>query len=68
MNHDHALNAAAFDLWMDDYIKDPDAFQEMTDSIRSHLAERDAGSTPSYGSVCAAALDQYREKAAQEAS
>lgn len=57
--------AAAFKLWMDEYINDPKAFEDTTASVLQHLKERNDGAEPSYGESCAATLEAYVAKCAE---
>ncbi|MBA5069793.1 hypothetical protein ACSEN8_03480 [Pseudomonas aeruginosa] len=52
----------AFNAWMDDYTKNPDAFQSQERLAMHHLNEKLAGEVPSYGQVCSALLMQYAKK------
>lgn len=54
--------AAAFNMWMDDYSNNPQAYEDSHDSAVRHLKEKLNGEEPSYGAVCAEVLIKYLEK------
>lgn len=54
--------AAAFNMWMDDYMNDPQAYEDSHDSAVRHLKEKLNGEDPSYGAVCAEVLVNYLNK------
>lgn len=54
--------AAAFNMWMNDYMSDPQAYEDSHDSAVRHLKENLNGEEPSYGAVCAEVLIKYLEK------
>lgn len=54
--------AAAFNMWMDDYMNNPQAYEDSHDSAVRHLKEKLNGEEPSYGSVCQEILIKYLEK------
>lgn len=54
--------AAAFNMWMDDYMNNPQAYEDSHDSAVRHLKEKLNGEEPSYGAVCAEVLVGYLEK------
>lgn len=54
--------AAAFNAWMDDYMNDPQAYEDSHDSAVRHLKEKLNGEEPSYGAVCQEVLIKYLEK------
>ena len=54
--------AAAFNLWMDEYINDPEAFESTTKGVLSHLAEKAAGQPLSYGERCEVTLEAFIAK------
>lgn len=58
-NHNYA---AAFNMWMDDYMNNPQAYEDSHDSAVRHLKEKLNGEDPSYGSVCQEILIKYLEK------
>ena len=53
---------AAFNMWMDDYMNDPQAYEDSHDSAVRHLKEKLNGEDPSYGAVCAEVLVNYLNK------
>lgn len=54
--------AAAFNAWMDDYVNNPQAYENSHDSAVRHLKEKLNGEEPSYGEVCAEVLVNYLNK------
>lgn len=54
--------AAAFNKWMQDFMSDPQAYEDSHDSAVRHLKEKLNGEEPSYGAVCAEVLIKYLEK------
>lgn len=56
------IMSQAFNAWMDDYTKDPDAFQSMERAAMQHLNEKLDGEVPSYGQACSALLAEYAKK------
>lgn len=54
--------AAAFNMWMQDYMSDPQAYEDSHDSAVRHLKEKLSGEEPSYGAVCAEVLVNYLNK------
>jgi len=54
--------AAAFNAWMNDYISDPQAYENSHDSAVRHLKEKLNGEEPSYGEICAEVLVNYLNK------
>lgn len=54
--------AAAFNMWMSDYMNNPQAYEDSHDSAVRHLKEKLNGEEPSYGAVCADMLVGYLEK------
>lgn len=55
--------AAAFNMWMSDYMNNPQAYEDSHDSAVRHLKEKLNGEEPSYGAVCQEVLIKYLEKA-----
>lgn len=51
--------SAAFNRWMDDYTKNPEAFEATHKSAMRHLNEKLEGKQPSYRDECAAILAEY---------
>ncbi len=51
--------AAAFNKWMDDYTKNPEAYEAATTSALRHLNEKLAGTEPTYGQEAAAIFEAY---------
>lgn len=58
--------AAAFNMWMDEYVNDPQAFETSYDSAMRHVSEKLGGHTPSYGEVAAEQFKVYLEKVRSE--
>ena len=54
--------AAAFNAWMDDYVNNPQVYENSHDSAVRHLKEKLNGEEPSYGEVCAEVLVNYLNK------
>jgi hypothetical protein len=54
--------AAAFNTWMDDYVNNPQAYENSHESAVRHLKEKLNGEEPSYGEVCAEVLVNYINK------
>ena len=51
--------AAAFNRWMDDYTKNPEAYESTRITAMRHLNEKLEGQAPSYGEDCAAVFFEY---------
>jgi len=51
--------AAAFNMWMDQYVNDPQSFETSYDSAMRHVSEKLGGNEPSYGEVAAEQFKQY---------
>lgn len=51
--------AAAFNAWMDDFVNNPEQFQNATKEALDHMRERLEGKPPSYGDTAAAAFESY---------
>jgi hypothetical protein len=51
------VTALAFNEWMRRYIEEPERFEREIVEVRRFLIEDDSGEPPSYGSECAAYLD-----------
>lgn len=51
--------AAAFNRWMDDYTKNPDAFEGTQASALEFLRDKLDGREPTYGERCAAIFQEY---------
>ncbi|NWB92321.1 hypothetical protein [Pseudomonas agarici] len=51
--------AAAFNRWMDDYTKNPEAYEATRILAMRHLNEKLDGLEPSYGASCAAVFFEY---------
>lgn len=49
-------------MWMDDYMNNPQAYEDSHDSAVRHLKEKLNGEEPSYGAVCAEVLVKYLNK------
>lgn len=54
--------AAAFNMWMSDFMSDPQAYEDSHASAVRHLKEKLNGEEPSYGAVCQEILIKYLEK------
>jgi len=54
--------AAAFNMWMDTYINDPQSFETSYDTAMRHVSEKLGGNEPSYGEVAAEQFKQYLEQ------
>lgn len=54
--------AAAFNMWQNDYVADPQAYEDSQTVAVRHLTEKLNGEEPSYGAVCAEVLIKYLEK------
>lgn len=54
--------ASAFNAWMDDFTKNPEAFTETHILAMKHLNEKLDGREPTYGEVSAALLQEYAAK------
>lgn len=52
-------SAAAFNLWMDDFTNNPDAFANTTVNALRHLRERSDGREPTYGEEAATTYAAY---------
>ena len=62
LNVETVQHAAAFNAWTNDYISDPQAYDNSHDSAVRHLKEKLNGEEPSYGEVCAEVLVNYLNK------
>ena len=49
-------------MWMNDYLNDPQAYENSHDTAVRHLKEKLNGEEPSYGAVCAEVLVNYLNK------
>lgn len=57
---DLTLNfAAAFNMWLDQYVNDPQSFESSYDTAMRHVSEKLGGNEPSYGQVAAEQFKQY---------
>lgn len=54
--------AAAFNMWMDCYVNDPQSFETSYDSAMRHVSEKLGGQEPGYGEVAAEQFKAYLEK------
>lgn len=54
--------AAAFNMWQNDYIADPQAYEDSQTVAIRHLTEKLNGEEPSYGQIAAQMLIEYLEK------
>lgn len=59
-------SARAFNLWMDDFTNNPEAFCSTTSSALQHMREKLEGKEPTYGDVCAAQYAAYLERVEKE--
>lgn len=57
--------AAAFNMWMQDYSNNPQAYEDSHDSAVRHLKEKLNGEEPSYGMVASQILQHYLEEIKQ---
>lgn len=57
--------AEAFNMWMDDYMNNPQAYEDSHDSAVRHLKEKLSGEEPSYGMVASQILQHYLEEIKQ---
>ena len=53
---------AAFNAWQDDYIKNPQAYEDSHTTALKHVTEKLNGQEPSYGQVAARMFQQYLEQ------
>lgn len=56
------IYAAAFNMWQDDYLNNPQAYESAYDTALNHLKEKLEGKEPTYGNICAKMLQEYLEK------
>jgi hypothetical protein len=54
--------AAAFNMWQDDFINNPQAYEDSQTVAIRHLTEKLNGEEPSYGQVASEMLIEYLEK------
>lgn len=54
--------AAAFNMWQDDFINNPQAYEDSQTVAIRHLTEKLNGEEPSYGQIAAEMLIEYLEK------
>jgi len=54
--------AAAFNMWQDDFINNPQAYEDSQTVAIRHLTEKLNGEEPSYGQIAAQMLIEYLEK------
>lgn len=54
--------AAAFNMWQDDFINNPQAYEDSQTVAIRHLTEKLNGEEPSYGQVAAQMLIEYLNK------
>lgn len=52
-----------FNLWMDEFIKNPESFRKMEQVTREFLNEKNAGRMPTYGERCVEMLKRYAAQA-----
>lgn len=55
--------ADAFNLWMDEYTNNPEAFDKTEAMAIAHLKEKLNGKPITYGQRCAEILSMYMERA-----
>lgn len=65
---EHEKSAAAFNLWMDEYVNHPDRFQSTTASALQHLREKLDGRAPTYGESTAVTYAEYLKRVESEAA
>lgn len=54
--------AKAFNMWMDDYTNNPEAYEQIHTVAIRHLKEKLDGEVPSYGEEMAEIFQGYLEK------
>jgi len=54
--------AAAFNAWQDEFMRDPQAFEDSHTTAIRHLTEKLNGEEPSYGAVCSVLFQEYLNK------
>jgi len=54
--------AAAFNMWMDEYVNDLQSFEDSYSTALNHVSEKLLGEEPSYGAVAAEQFKAYLEK------
>lgn len=54
--------AAAFNMWQDDFVNNPQAFEDSHTTAIRHLTEKLNGEEPSYGMVCSVLFQEYLNK------
>lgn len=54
--------AAAFNMWLDDYSNNPQAYEDSHSTAIRHLTEKLNGEELSYGMICEQMLIEYLEK------
>lgn len=54
--------AAAFNMWQDDFVSNPQAYEDSQTIAIRHLTEKLNGEEPSYGQIAAEMLIEYLEK------
>lgn len=54
--------AAAFNIWQDEFIRNPQEFESSYDTAMRHLSEKLKGEEPSYGALCAELFQEYLNK------
>lgn len=54
--------AAAFNMWQNDYIADPQGYEDSQTTAIRHLTEKINGEEPSYGAVAAQMFQEYLNK------
>lgn len=54
--------AAAFNMWQDDFINNPQAYEDSQTVAIRHLTEKLNGEEPSYGMIAEQMLIEYLEK------
>lgn len=50
---------AGFNKWLDESIKNPEAFEQDPEINERHLLEREEGREPTYGKQCVEILTRY---------
>jgi len=54
--------AAAFNMWMDEFLNNPQSFEDSYTAAMNHVSEKLLGEEPSYGVVAAEQFKQYLSK------
>jgi hypothetical protein len=57
--------AAAFNMWMDEYVNAPQSFEDSYTTALNHVSEKLLGEEPSYGAVAAEQFKEYLNRVSQ---